>query len=538
MLGTSAGAAQKTINDFCSATDYIEYLFTGIKGWICRSQIDPTYQQDMYRLNGLLNAEFDQNNVYISMNTFYRNERTVECLKRLNALYVDIDCYKCGMDKQSILEWLEDDYYEKIIPCPTFVIDSGRGLYLVWKLQNEDRNALPRWTRVQKYLTDKLLKFGADPVCKDAARILRVPFSVNAKSGTKVGILKFYDVTYKIRDIELEYNLTYQKKKYKRADGKKIHPYNTATEPMRQYAADLALKTGTALPDFNSYKDTQEWIAAMCSPDAESKEGNKDCTVKNDKMYHILKGYCNDIRILFSLRKGVDCKREIALFLYRLFTYDITKDKGLALARTLELNALFDCPFTEKYVIKATKSAERKIDKKDTYHYKRETIIEILEITAEEMKNLVYLIDTDRRKERKKEHNKKYYQDHLAEQGKISKKESMANRRDAFLAMQKDGKGAEEIMRELNISRATYYRMRAEIVIKDAIAIVKETAEESVKETIESVKKLMRETTTDAGMSDSKLAVSQNLSPIIMRALRSNAAPSLGGYIGGILDSS
>lgn len=546
MLGISAGAEQKNINDFCSAVDYIKYLFTDIKGWICRSQINPTYRQEMYRYNGLLGAGFNENNVYMSMNTFYKNERTVQCLKRLNALYVDIDCYKFGLDKQSVMTRLEEDYYEKVIPYPTFVIDSGRGLYLIWKLRNEDRNALPRWTRVEKYLTDILQEFGADPACKDAARILRVPFSINTKSGTKVDILQFFDVTYKIRDIELEYNITYPKKDYKRADGEKTHPYNTATEPMRRYASDLASKLGAELPDFNDYKATKDWIAKMRPRIVFTRKAREDCGVKNTdgKMKCILKGYCDDIAALFAMRQGEDCKREIALFLYRLFTYDMTGDKELALTRTLELNASFSCPFPEKYVIKATKSAERKIDKGGTYHYKRESIIDILDITVEEMQNLVYLVDADRRKERKKERNKKYYQEHLAEQGKETKKEGMTKRRDAVFAMQQEGKNASEIMKELQISRATYYRVCAEIAAESAMDTAKEIVREVIDEAVEAVKNTVNgiednnEKNAAADVDNGEpVVVSQKLSPIIMRALRSNAAPVLGGLLRGIGDS-
>ena len=525
MLGISAKARQKTINDFGCAADYINYMFAGIKGLICRSQINPDYRQCMYRYDGFIKSGFNEDNVYISMNTFYRDKRTVECLKRLNALYVDIDCYKMGLDKHSVLARLEDDYYEKIIPCPTFVIDSGRGLYLIWKLRNEDRNALPRWTRVQGYLTEKLQELGADPACKDAARILRVPFSTNTKSDTRVEILYFYDVTYKIRDIELEFNITC-KGNYKRADGNKTHPYNTATEPMRRYASDLASKLGTELPDFNDYKATKEWIAQMHMHHAH--DGYRDMDIsgkKNEKINHILKGYCNDIETLFGMRQGEDCKREIALFLYRLFNYEMTQDKELALTRTLELNASFSCPFSEKYVIKATKSAERKIDKGDTYHYKRDTIIEILDITAEEMQGLIYLVDNECRKERKKERNREYYRKHQEE----SKKESMAKRRDAFLRMMENGKNAGEIMQELSISKATYYRVRAEILAEKAMGI----ATEIVGETVEAVKEIAGETVGKIKTESVKTKVSQKLSPSIINASLRDAAPVFGGLLRG-----
>lgn len=501
MLGQSAGLQQKKIEDFKSATEYIQYLFTGIRGWICRGQITGEYSQQMYRFNGLLGSNHAGKNIYISMNTFFKPERTVDKLKRLNALYVDIDCYKLGLNNLSVFYQLEQEYFGTEIPVPTFVIDSGRGLYLIWKLQNEDRNALPRWTKVQKYLTDKLKDFGADPACKDSARILRLPFTVNEKSGTEVSILQFNDLTYKIAEIQDEYHI--EQKKYKRKDGEKTHPYNTATEPMRQYATQLANKLGAELPDFEDFAATREWIAKMrvtvpSRPHSEEKavyiNPQTDTT-----MCRILQGYCADIESLFAMRKGADCKREIALFLYRLFTYDMTGDKEYALEKTLSFNAALSCPFPEDYVIRATKSAETKIDKGDTYHYKLDTIIDVLDITREEMKSLVYLINPGRRKERKQENNRRAYIDRLTAAGKETKAETQEKRRSAIIAMQKEGKSREEIMEALSISRATYYREMAAIAARNALEaarelidegteIIRETAENAVETAVESVK--------------------------------------------------
>lgn len=501
MLGQSAGLQQRQINDFKCAADYIQYLFSGIRGWICRGQIDGEYSQQMYRYNGLLGSEHKGNNIYISMNTFFKPERTVDKLKRLNALYVDIDCYKLGLDKQSVFYQLEQDFFGTEIPVPTFVIDSGRGLYLIWKLQNEDRNALPRWTKVQKYLTDKLKCFGADPACKDSARILRLPFTINQKSGTVVSILQFNDLTYTISEIQSEYQI--EQRKYKRRDGEEIHPYNTATEPMRRYATQLADKLGAELPNFEDFTETREWIAKMrvsmpSCPHGEDKSIYID--PKNDTtMCRILQGYCADIESLFAMRQGADCKREIALFLYRLFTYDMTGDKQFALEKTLSFNAALSCPFSEEYVIRATKSAETKIDKGDTYHYKVETIIDVLDITREEMSRLVYLVNPGRRKERKQENNRRAYIDRLTAAGKETKAETQEKRRSAIIAMQKEGKNREEIMQALSISRATYYREIAAIaarnvleaareIIDEGLEIVKETAENAVETAVESVK--------------------------------------------------
>lgn len=489
MLGISAGLNQRIITDFKEPTDYIEYLFTGIKGWICRGQITSEYKQSMFRFNGLMQGHYaGEDNVYISMNTFFKNERTVNCLKRLNALYVDIDCYKLGQNKAAVLAELQDSYFESVIPTPTFVIDSGRGLYLIWKLRNEDRNALPRWTKVQNYLIETLKDFGADPTCRDSARILRIPFSRNTKSGTNVTIKEFNDITYSIREIQQEYNIA-EKKAYKRAGGEHTHPYNTATEPMRRYAMQLASKLGEKLPNFNDFTATREWIAKMkinvsISPHREEAARHFDPKT-SIKMCRILQGYCDDMKTLFSMRHGADCKREIALFLYRLFNYDMTGDKKLALERTLAFNAALSCPLEESYVIRATKSAERKIDKGDTYHYKCKTIIEVLEITSEEMKHLTYLVGDVRRQERKQENNRKAYLDRLASEGKETKAESREKRRAAIISMQKEGKTAQEIREALSISRATYYRETAIIAARNGLGAARDAVEAGVEKVMQ-----------------------------------------------------
>ena len=491
MLGTSSGLPYTTINDFQSAKDYLTYLFSGIKGWICRGQISPEYRQSMFRYNGLMNKTYDgQDDVYISMNTFYLNDRLAEHVKRLNALYVDIDCYKVGYDKETVLYILEEEYFNNLIPCPTFVIDSGRGLYLIWKLQNEDRNALPRWAKVQEHFVSLLKEFGADPACKDSARILRIPYSINTKSHTAVKIIRFCDVTYKISDIQNEYSISLYQKKNK--NGKKSYPYNTATEAMRRYAVDLALKLGAELPDFNDFLATQNWIAKMRIKKTETSYPHREDNgmVRSDKICRILQGYCDDIITLFSMREGADCKREIALFLYRLFTYDITEDRELALKKTLAFNASLSCPFPEDYVIRATQSAERKIDKGDTYHYKCQTIIDILEITNEEMQNLVYLVNDKRRKERKKDNNRRAYINKITAEGKITKKEAKENRRKQIIVYLEEGKTAKEVMTLLNISRATYYRELAIITAGAAL--------EAAREKINEVKEKITETTINA----------------------------------------
>lgn len=498
MLGLSAGLIYRDHSQFKNAADYLSYLFSGIKGLVARGTINPEYKQNFYRTSGIVKAHYVQNNVYVSMNTFYKNKRDVESVKRLNAFYVDLDCYKLGLDKNIVLSTLEDDYFGWEIPHPTFIVDSGRGLYLIWKLRNEDRKALPRWTVVQEWLCEKLKAFGADPACKDAARILRVPFSYNSKSKTEVTIRAFNDLTYSIYDIMKEYEIT-AKKAHKKND-KVVYPYNSATHKQRQYASLLATMLGIALPDFNSYQETWEWIeknrqSHFGKKKQKTKKSNVICfhAKKSGDVAGVLQGYCDDIEVLFSMRKGEDCKRELGLFLYRLFQYEMTHDKKIALEKTLSLNARLSKPFKKEYVKRATCSAEKKIDAGQTYHYRKSTIIATLDITHEEMAHLSFLV-TGANKLRKRENNRKSYLARLQEAGKSTKAEAVMKRRSAIMQLQGAGKSAKEICDALNIGKATYYRDLAAI---SADSIIEAARENTIAIVIAKHKKPEKEDKTD-----------------------------------------
>jgi hypothetical protein len=67
------------------------------------------------------------------------------------------------------------------------VTHSGRGYYLNWSFNKPiGRELLPKWAEVMGVLVPLLKQFGADQVCTDAPRVLRIVGSVNQKSGEVV----------------------------------------------------------------------------------------------------------------------------------------------------------------------------------------------------------------------------------------------------------------------------------------------------------------------------------------------------------------
>lgn len=496
MLGTNTA---RKISNFLDGREYTSYLYGGIRGNIayCLKRNDDM-RHTYYRASGIVKSKFaGVVDCYTSVNTFSKNSRKTEDVKRLCNLYVDLDVYKSkykDTPKELIIEELKDNYFGRLLPWPTAIIDSGGGMYLIWHLQNEDRNALPRYLATEKYIVDTLESFGADKACTDASRILRVPGTINGKNGKTVRVMEFTDVSYTLHAIMREYNIG----KYTSRKPTK-HQYGTATEKMRIAAHKISTRTGLALPNLESYQETFDYIAANYVPHREEPfrkmpKGKvisfSDVRAKN----YYLKQYIADIETLLTARKGTDCKREYGLFLYRLFIQELTNNADFALDKTLALNNALSCPFSDNYVKIRTASAKTKIEKGETYHYKRETIIAVLEITAEEMDTLDLSVLTVARnpKEKKARANKKAYQKKLAEQGREAKKSTIAQRREKIAELRKNGLTAEAIMETLNISKSTYYRDVAAMGVNACVDVCTHITDEAVETATESIENAVK----------------------------------------------
>ena len=511
MLGTYGTSAYKSAEDFISHKDYLEYMYGSAQGFITRSVIPQErkggYYETFNRSGRLIhrNSYYGVKNVYTSMNTFLtrRNKddehsgRKVENLKHLNALYLDLDCYKIGLTQEQVLAELEDTCFGHNIPVPTFVIDSGRGLYLIWKI-SEDRNALPRWTSVMNYLFEQCKDWNADPQALDAARILRVPYSVNAKNGKTVRIMRFNDVRYTLHELIKEYDIKAQNRSQK-PKNEPTYPYGQATEKQRRVAQWQAAEFGLDLPDFENYEETFEFIRANSRQERPARRSNILIFAKSKSLNNALEGRVNDLFKLFSMRRGEDCSREYALFLCRLWTAERTNDFDYALELTQALNRSFDKPFDERYVATRTKSAETILRRGKTYQYGVAKLIKVLGIREEEQKELEYLcIQPQSSAARRQKTNRRAYLSRLEKDGKKIKQETVRERREAIAAMLAEGKEKEEICAALSVSARTYDRDKAAIIadgllsraqkaLEEAVAKVKTVAEKAVEAVTEAV---------------------------------------------------
>ncbi|MCJ8341707.1 MAG: hypothetical protein MJH09_02485 [Cetobacterium sp.] len=385
---------------------YIDNLHSNSKGWITRSVIDENgYSQWHYKYAELKDLDMSGENIYITPNTFYKPCRRLENIKELNTLFIDLDYYKTGKTRIQVLMDLEKNYFNQRIPIPNYVIDSGRGMYLIWIINAVPSQALPLWKAIQDYLYKQLKDFGADRQALDATRILRVPGSINSKSKTVVSILDEYDYIYDLREIQNGF-----------------------------------------LPELKPY---------------EKKKGRPSKINFIFRERSLYFGRIQDIIKLCELREyDLNGHRELILFLYRYYLCSFSEDVQKALDDVIELNNRFRQPLRENEAIRATRSAERcYLDKNKQYKYKNDTLIELLEITEEEQKYMTIIISKEEYKRRKRIrdriYQKKNYQEQLKAQGKLTEKEKISQRREKILDLLAEGLTQKEIYTLMNISKRT-----------------------------------------------------------------------------------
>lgn len=347
------------------------------------------------------------NDVYISANSFWCPKRSAETLRHINSLYVDID--KHDVNKVSIkeiselLSYYEDYVWDKILPRPSLIISSGRGIQIYWMLDHLPKQGLGLWTKVEQALAKSIDKntpsqFKLDWSCTDITRVLRLAGTQNSKSRTQAKIVYKNDATYRLDVLTKDYfrQLYISPRRRKELEENK----------------SLVHKTAKQKQEFKLHK------------------------LLTTHSLHLAR--LDDIVKLQEMRTsaGDNCEglREFLCFLYRYYSCFAISDPEVVLENTLDFNSKFIEPLEETEVINQTISAQKAYDKwleqynlilKDEadgistinknrkgYNYKTETLVKKLQITDEEARKLQTLIttrvkyDRDNASQRKKRRNK------------------------------------------------------------------------------------------------------------------------------------
>ncbi|TVT50496.1 MAG: replication protein [Denitromonas halophila] len=131
---------------------------------------------------------------WISQGEFRKPNRRAVNLWRMPVAFVDIDTYKVpslqGLPVSTLLARLLLACEDEAVPAPSLVVWSGRGLQAKWIFDKPVPSAaLPRWQALENELCRRLAKVGADPMAKDVSRVLRLVGTINSKSGERVRVV-------------------------------------------------------------------------------------------------------------------------------------------------------------------------------------------------------------------------------------------------------------------------------------------------------------------------------------------------------------
>ena len=381
-------------------------------------------------------------NLYITANSFFKPSRTIESIRKLNALYIDLDYYKIEKYKdytaEEMIEVLEEKYFGESIPKPTMITSTGRGLGIYWAINNLPYMALPLWSSVQKYILYKLKPVGADSISIDASRLLRLCGTTNLKSKKGTYIIYSNESTvYNLRELQKRYLPILTKKKAK----------------VKKHSSS---KEGRIISFYNLHN---LHFARL-----------KDLV----KLVEMRNGFCrNNDGVL--VQKG---SREKLVFLYRYWSCCYISDPKVALENTLEFNSKFDLPLTEAEVESATRSAEegykawleyqeknkdklKNLPKKSEfngYNYSNERLIKMLNITEEEMEELITIISKDEKRRRDREKKRIERAKRREKEGLTAKQRELKELREEIKKLRKEGYSIRMIGKKLGVSASKVQR--------------------------------------------------------------------------------
>lgn len=290
-------------------------------------------EEDFY--DEILNSA-GQEDRYFSINSYYSEHRNTDSVRHLNAIVLDYDFYKLD-DYQDLSPAEMFEIIRPTLPVePTFAVDSGRGLYLIFAIHHCPYQA----TNLYKCVYDELQKqqqpYGADPKATLVTQVIRIPGTVNSRSGRTVEVISVSENRYTLTEL-----------------------------------ADLILPF--TREQVQSYKKNKKKAKSFTSTTSTQ--------------------FGRDLQKLIYLRNkaGVsDGYREQLLYLYWESLLWTNLPEQSIQNKVLAMNSYFSSPMDEKTVLRQCKPA-----KKYKFRSSKKTIISKLAITDDEMKSLQFLVSSD-----------------------------------------------------------------------------------------------------------------------------------------------
>lgn len=377
------------------------------------------YNTNINGLSSMVQQFKNKSDFFITPNTFYKPKRNVNNIRQFRALFIDIDCGEDNINSAAYRVFELSD--NGVIPKPTMIIDSGRGIHVYWRIKNAPYQALNTWQELQDLFYTKLKSIGADIRATDGARLLRIPSTLNSRNSIECRVM--------YQDNKLEYSMYDLRERYLHEKYKKsIARINKTNRRIIKNAF------------FNSYS------------------------------LHIARA--EDLETLVKLRSGnMSGIRNMALHCYAYWKGIYIRNVDELIEIVKEFNNSFNKPLKDSEVDAVLRCIPKAIDSfltyeqgircglskrvtkgmkdKGGYWYKNETLIERLNITEKEQRELKTIIGTRVKYERK---NKKRKKERRNENGLTKKQQEIVDLKLEILRLRKEGLSLRSISKQLNKS--------------------------------------------------------------------------------------
>jgi hypothetical protein len=345
---------------------------------------------------------------YISQALFMKPNRRALNVAFITHAYVDLDLYKLaqppavGQEGVMIRLFCRDEG----IPEPSLIVSSGRGVYLKWFFSSPvPRAGAGRAVAVNRALVKRFGPWGADPSAVDVSRVLRLVGTTNTKNGETVRIMHQADrdgapLTYDFEmfaDELLEFTMDeirgFRDAKKARAAQVRLLSHERARRTASQIAQDARKGNQKGfcpedwhwgvVEDLRRLAEIRHGGAVPFCDESGSKVGP-------DLFGHI--GACQLARVIPAGQLWGEVQEWARIILPASYVNgpDFRNHCSTLLAKAKEASDGKKVEHNGKQVT-------------PVYTYRAETIIERLEITGDEMRQMSRLIDKDEKRRRDRE---------------------------------------------------------------------------------------------------------------------------------------
>lgn len=353
----------------------------------------------------------DVEDTYFSLNTYWQPNKSTKDIRHLNGFALDFDYYK----KRKYMKLSPQEFYDKELrnrlPMqPTAVVDSGRGLYVVYAFRHCSKERIKLYRAIYRAFLDLFKDYGMDAAATNVTQVIRLPGTCNSKVLKDVEILEFNDTDYEL--IDFCGLLKYTKEE-----------------------VDAYLENKKA-----SSESKKEQII-LSEAEAERKMGNRRKWVK---------ALIEDFKTLIAIRNNnyiFEGYRETLIYLLRERLIWASWSVDEAIQKALEVNECFHIPLSQATVEKQCKPV---------MHVRCNavsTMIDKLEITTTEQKDMKILITKSLRDKLYAKHKRKHKLLNLTD-----KEIRQLERRTQIFKLKREGYRNTEIADKLEINKSTVTR--------------------------------------------------------------------------------